>query len=150
MGSRKEWRGRMARLDRFSGYCPCRRMVLFPQTDGGKRTYGEGRGCTEERFAFLLGRGAWRAGRGCLSQQSRGPGKRPASLNITKALPDTVREGLRGILHFRNRYSRSSPFTSMRYLRIFDQRVLGLRPRSSAAPSCPEILPLVRLSALMI
>ena len=85
-----------------------------------------------------------------LSQQSRGPGKRPASLNITKALPDTVREGLRGILHFRNRYSRSSPFTSMRYLRIFDQRVLGLRPRSSAAPSCPEILPLVRLSALMI
>ena len=62
--SRKEWRGRMARLDRFSVYCPCRRMVLFPQTDGGKRTCGEGRGRTEERSAFLLGRGALRAGRG--------------------------------------------------------------------------------------
>lgn len=62
--SRKEWRGGMARLDRFSVYCPCRRMVLFPQTDGGKRTCGEGRGRTEERSAFLLGRGALRAGRG--------------------------------------------------------------------------------------
>ena len=62
--SRKEWRGRMARLDRFSVYCPCRRMVLFPQTDGGKRTCREGRGRTEERSAFLLGRGALRAGRG--------------------------------------------------------------------------------------
>ena len=71
--------------------------------------------------------------RSFLSQQSRAPGKRPASLNTTKALPDCIREGLRGILHVRNRYSRSSPFTSMRYLRIFDQRVLGLRPRSSAA-----------------
>ena len=78
------------------------------------------------------------------------PGKRPASLNRAKALPGCIREGLCCFSHVRNRYSRSSPFTSMRYLRIFDQRVLGLRPRSSAAPSCPEILPLVRLSALMI
>ena len=103
-----------------------------------------GMGTTEPRLRRIAARPNQEV---FLSQQSR---ERPASLNITKALPDTVREGLRGILHFRNRYSRSSPFTSMRYLRIFDQRVLGLRPRSSAAPSCPEILPLVRLSALMI
>ena len=44
---------RVARLDRFSGYCPCRQgWFFFRKQMAEDETYGEGRGCTERTLRF--------------------------------------------------------------------------------------------------